>query len=62
MSHPSHSPMAESRNISRDDTVGGWAADKRPGRMDGSSAQAGGLAGFGGLRQNPLSHWMVRQR
>jgi hypothetical protein len=54
--------MAESRNISRDDTVGGWAADKRPGRMDGSSAQAGGLAGFGGLRQNPLSHWMVRQR
>ncbi len=61
MSHPSHSPRAESRTISRDDTVGGWSADKRSGRMDGTGAQAGGPAGFGGLRQHPLSHWMVRQ-
>ena len=62
MSHPSHSPTAESRTISRDDTVGGWSADKRPGQMDGTGAQPGGPAGFGGRRQNQLSHWMVRQR
>lgn len=62
MSHPSHSPKAESRNILRDDTVGGWAADKRPMRMHGIGAQPGDPAGFGGLPQDQLSHWMVRQR
>jgi len=56
MSHPSHSLKAESRNILMDDTVGGWAADKRPMRMHGIGAQPGDPAGFGGLPQDQLSH------
>lgn len=62
MNHSPHRPAQSGRFISRDDTVGDWAAGTRPRQGEGIGMQPGRPAGFGGLYQPLLNHWMVRQR
>jgi hypothetical protein len=62
MTHSSHRPAGPGRFISRDETAGDWAAGSRTGQAEGVGEQPDRSAGFGGLYQPLLNHWMVRQR